>query len=124
MKRILALGSLLLVLISCEKEKVIVGDSERLRFMEQEILAMIQDKACQGERVCGTVAFGSKPCGGPWKYLIYSLPPADVEVLKEKVEDYNLLEAEVNSREGKISDCVALTPPAVTCLDGQCKAVE
>ncbi|MDQ1087067.1 hypothetical protein [Siphonobacter sp. SORGH_AS_1065] len=48
MKRILALGSLLLVLISCEKEKVIVGDSERLRFMEQEILALIQDKACQG----------------------------------------------------------------------------
>ena len=120
MKRILALGSVLLVLISCEKEKVIVGDSERLRFMEQEILALIQDKACQGERVCGSIAFGSKPCGGPWKYLIYSLTPADVEVLKEKVEDYNLLEAEVNSREGKISDCVAVTPPAVTCLDGTC----
>ncbi len=124
MKRILALGSLLVFLVACEKEKVIVGDSERLRFMEQEILAMIQDKACQGERICGTIAFGSKPCGGPWKYLIYSLTPAEVEVLREKVEDYNVLEAEVNKREGKISDCVVVTPPAVTCLDGKCGSIE
>lgn len=124
MKRILALGSLLVFLMACEKEKVIVGDSERLRFLEQEILAMIQDKACQGERICGTIAFGSKPCGGPWKYLIYSLTSAEVEVLREKVEDYNVLEAEVNKREGKISDCVVVTPPAVTCLDGKCGSIE
>ncbi len=124
MKRILALGSLLMFLVACEKEKVIVGDSERLRFMEQEILAMIQDKSCQGERICGTIAFGSKPCGGPWKYLIYSLTPAEVEVLREKVEDYNVLEAEVNHREGKISDCFMVSPPPVTCLDGKCGSIE
>ncbi|WP_420155344.1 hypothetical protein [Siphonobacter sp.] len=120
MKRILALGGLLLVLVSCEKEKIYRDDSERLRGMEQEILAFIQDKACQSERVCGSIAFGSKPCGGPWKYLVYSLKAADVARLEEKVRSYNQLEKKVNTREGKISDCVQVTPVTVDCIDGQC----
>lgn len=112
---------LIALTFSCGKEPGPASDAKRLGEMEQEILTLVQDKACGGERICGTLAFGVKPCGGPWKYLVYSLKAADLVVLRQKVNAYNELNGLLNMREGRSSDCALVQPPAVSCQDGQCK---
>ena len=42
---------------------------------------LIGDAACKSDADCRAIAFGDKPCGGPWSYKIYSVTSVDtVEV--------------------------------------------
>lgn len=111
---------LITMAFSCEKETTVVSDSDRLKALESEIMALIQDKKCTADRNCGSIGFGSKPCGGPWKYLVYSLNSMDKLTLEAKVAAYNGLEAQLNKAEGRMSDCMVVAPLTVGCVNGDC----
>lgn len=106
---------------SCEKQELSENaEFDDLKKREADIQAFIADKSCGPDRTCGAIGFGAKPCGGPWRYLVYSLKPADVPTLTAKVEAYNQLERELNTKFGKASDCMMVMPPTVGCVDGTC----
>jgi hypothetical protein len=46
-------------------------DKAVLEALREDILNMIGLPECAGDGDCRYIAFGSKPCGGPWEYLIY-----------------------------------------------------
>lgn len=112
---------LLLLAFSCQKEEATAPEAADMKRLRAEIDSLIADKACGAERTCGAIGLGSKPCGGHWMYLSYSLRAADVPLLARKVAAYNQLEAALNRRENRVSDCTVMLPPAVACTDGQCK---
>lgn len=128
MKKLVVLLALALMAFTCANNEntpeETLTDSEKLKTKESEIVDFIKDNACKPDRECGTIAFGSKPCGGPWKFLIYSLTAADVKLLTEKVTAYNALEKEVNIKTGRSSDCSVAIKPNVACVDGVCKIVQ
>ena len=75
---------------------------------------------CSDEFECRYIAFGSKACGGPWSYLIYTTSIDTLE-LQNLVADYNERENNYNITCGAISDCSVPSPPAgFTCEDNQC----
>jgi hypothetical protein len=88
--------------------------------LEAEILTMIGTADATDVAFCREIAFGSKPCGGPWKYLAYSTAVTDSTALAEKVARYNRWEADINEREGRGSDCAFVTPPGVELSNGHC----
>lgn len=90
--------------------------------LENEIRKMI-GKSCSSDDQCFAIAFGSKPCGGPWEYLIYSVSSTDEVTLKAKVNQYNELQAELNQRKGLASDCEFVVEPEVACVDGNCQEI-
>ena len=72
---------------------------------------------------CKVIAFGSKPCGGPWSYLVYSTS-IDEERLEALVESYNIYEQDYNMACDVASDCMFVTEPTeLTCEDGKCVIV-
>ena len=72
---------------------------------------------------CAYIAFGSKPCGGPWSYLVYSIS-IDVDLLKSKVKQYNKMEDEYNRKHGIASDCAIVLPPtSLNCVNDKCVGV-
>ena len=83
---------------------------------------MIANGAAADVGLCRTIAFGSKPCGGPQQYLIYSASTTDSAALAAAVARYNALESEINKREGRVSDCMLVSPPAVALNNGRCSA--
>jgi hypothetical protein len=90
--------------------------------LKQVIIAEVQDGNCEGASECKFVGFGSKPCGGPWEYLIYSTN-ADTERILDLVEDYNELEKIYNEEKGLVSYCsIAIKPDSVICDGGGCVA--
>lgn len=120
------LALIFLVLVSCS-----LGDSgnnqqEELSFLNQqkfEIEQLAKSIPCNEVTICKSVAFGSKPCGGPWTYLAYN-SEIDEALLLNKVTSYNANEAFYNSKWNIASDCAVVTPPiVVTCVDGECTAV-
>lgn len=107
----------------CGRERDEARDRAKLAEMEAQIDAMIGDARCADSGQCKLIAFGAKPCGGPWKYKIYSEAVVSTEKLTKYVNAYNAYNRELNETYGWASDCGVASPPAVECRDGKCQAV-
>ena len=89
-----------------------------------EIHSVINADSCSETGECSFLAYGSKACGGPQGYLLFS-DQVDVEALTTMVENYTKAEDAYNRKFGIISDCMVVTPPTqLACENGKCVQVE
>lgn len=101
----------------------IEADKKELTHLRQTIEDLIDASECGENTECKFIAFGSKACGGPKSYLVYSTS-INVEKLEDLVETYNKKDAEFNKKYGIISDCAAILPPVgVSCENNTCVAI-
>jgi hypothetical protein len=87
-----------------------------------EVMRLVGDATCSDVSQCRTIAFGAKPCGGPWQYLVYSSAITDSAALTAAVARYNAKESELNKSEGRVSDCALVAPPRLARVNGRCVA--
>jgi len=80
--------------------------------------------SCESAKDCGALAIGSKPCGGPWEYLIYSKLGSDEASLVAQADALAKAEDEYNLTSGAGSDCAFAEEPAVECSSNQCLATD
>ncbi len=93
---------------------------EQLEIKNQEIQNYINSFSCSESVGCGFIAFGTKPCGGPWSYLLFS-NSVDIVKLQEMVKNYNVINKQYNIQTNAISDCMYAMPPTeVKCVNGVC----
>ena len=96
------------------------SDLEELIVMRTSIEELADASTCNDNTECLFIGIGSKPCGGPWSYLIYSTS-IDMDQLEEMVELFNTKQAEFNIKYGQVSDCAFVIPPtALICENGKC----
>jgi hypothetical protein len=124
---VLELAAAALFILSCADYKLPEAeneDNEASRSeLEAEIVALIGTPTCSDFSECASIGFGAKPCGGHWRYLVYSRTVTDEQELTEAVEEYNELDLEYNLLQRIVSDCGFISPPALACVDGACAAV-
>jgi hypothetical protein len=97
-------------------------DKKELATLKQAIETLAVTSICNENTECKFIAFGSKACGGPKSYLVYSTS-IDVEKLEKLVETYNQKDADFNKKYGVISDCAAVLPPSgLSCENNTCIA--
>lgn len=124
-KHIIKTIAILAIVFGCSKNAEPSQDQDKLDLLnlKDEIEQIINSEGCNEIATCYFIAFGSKPCGGAWSYLVYS-SAIDVELLQQKVTYYNKLESEYNIKWNVISDCMAVLPPSkVECVNGKCTAI-
>jgi len=124
-KNIIKTIALLAVVFSCTTNSETSKENEQLELdnLKNEIEQLVAEGTCSENSNCDFIAFGSKPCGGSWSYLVYNTT-INVELLNEKVATYNNQENAYNLKWGIISDCMAVSPPtSVECVNGECVAV-
>lgn len=90
--------------------------------LDREVKAIIGDAVCASDNECRLIGYGAKPCGGPGRYLPYSIKSTNVVSLEEKVKEFNALGRELNLRAGIASDCMLTPKPRVSCIEGRCVA--
>jgi hypothetical protein len=121
MRRVLfASMPFVLTLVGCDESVDEATDRARLHEMKAEILALVSDPACADSLDCRYTGLGTKPCGGPWEYIVYSVASVDSSELAAQVAAYNDFNEELNLRYGWVSDCSVPPPPVVGCQDGRC----
>lgn len=107
----------------CDDDDASVGfeeDKKELISLQKTIEDLADASVCNETTECKFIAFGSKPCGGAWSYLIYSTS-INVEELESMVADYNQKQADFNTKYGVISDCSAVMPPTgMKCENNTC----
>lgn len=90
----------------------------------QEIYAFIDNEDCSQGSECSFMPYGSKACGGPQGYLLFS-SETDVPTLHKMVEKHRNAEAAYNKQNRMISDCSIPVPPdKLTCENGKCIQIE
>ena len=122
MKHLIKLFAIVLLFQSfqCEDDNPSTITPEDLNIKKSEIEAYIATFPCEESIGCSFIAFGSKPCGGPWGYLVFS-NAVDLEFLTAEVLEYNEMENQYNLETGAVSDCMAALPPSeVGCVNGVC----
>ncbi len=98
--------------------------STQLETKKQEIQNYINSFSCSDSVGCSFIAFGTKPCGGPWSYLVYS-NSVDLVKLQEMVKNYNEMNQLYNNQTNAVSDCMAVQPPTeVKCVNGICTIIK
>lgn len=96
----------------------------QLEVKNQEINTYINSFGCSESIGCNYIAFGSKPCGGPRKFLVFS-NSVNLAHLQEMVSNYNELDHLHNIQTNAISDCSAPSPPIeISCVNGVCTVIK
>ncbi len=91
---------------------------EMLDAKKAEVMILINNTSCTG--ACNYIAFGSKPCGGPKEYLLFS-SAVNLAQLEDLVTEYNEMEHQFNIQTNAVSDCAVVLPPNnIECIDGSC----
>ena len=124
-KHILKTIALLAIVLGCTNNSESSKETEQLELdaLKNEIVQLASEGICTENSDCAYIAFGSKPCGGPWSYLVYNTS-INVELLEEKIATYNQNETAFNLKWEIMSDCMAVMPPiSVECIDGECIAI-
>ena len=133
MRYLLAAAWIAVSLVACGDSDSVVGDDNgdqrteegdrvQLAEMRREIDALIGNAAGASIEDCRYSSLGSKPCGGPWEYVIYSASSTDSTALAERLTAYNGFEAEMNELYGYASDCSVPNEPVLAYRDGRCVA--
>lgn len=114
---------LLLTAMQCDDDDTAYNCEDSVAYLTEQKLKienMAKESICGGAFECRYIAFGSKPCGGPWEFLIYTTS-IDTLALKSLVSEYNRLEANYNLNCGAASDCSVPQPPiGFNCENDQC----
>jgi hypothetical protein len=98
--------------------------SSELETKKQEIQNYINSFSCSENEGCNFIAFGSKPCGGPRTYLLFS-NKVDLSKLQNMVENYNKMDELHNKQTNAVSDCMYQLPPSeLKCIDGNCTIIK
>ena len=118
---LMAIASLLLACKNnTEMSPVPHYDAATLAMKYDAVYALDQDLSCTDSSVCSTIGIGSKPCGGPAKWLVFSMTTADLQELLRAVADLNDYEAGYNVQEHRISECNLTPAPQVGCVAQRC----
>ena len=97
--------------------------SAQLETKKQEINTYINSFGCSESVRCNYIAFGSKPCGGPRTYLVFS-NDVNLTHLQDLVTKYNEMDNLYNIQTKAISDCSCLLPPnEIKCINGVCTII-
>lgn len=110
-----------IIFVSCKKESIdAISDNDKLAQLRAEVELFAKNNACAGSDNCKVMGIGSKPCGGPSEYIVYSLTSTDEKQLVSKVNEYTEFQKAYNDKNPIFSDCLVLPAPTVDCLNGVC----
>lgn len=117
--------SLFLQSFQCSESNEVTNGitSLQLETKKQEIQNYINSFSCSESDGCSYIALGTKPCGGPWSYLLFS-DAVDIVKLQEMVKNYNEINEQYNLQTNAVSDCMYVIPPTeVKCINGACTII-
>lgn len=102
-------------------ESVSIDD---IKTAKAELNTLITDKQCDTSTQCRISAVGSRACGGPSSFIVYSTKSASEKQVAALSDKITKLESNYNSQKGMMSICQHLTTPSTQCVENKCVKLE
>ena len=90
------------------------------RQLYQRMQKLTLDKSCTTDQQCQVLGIGSRPCGGPEQFLLFSTQQTDQKMLTITNDRYSRIRQEQQQRLGLRSTCQQLIAPVPACRQQQC----
>lgn len=81
----------------------------------------IGDAPCSDTADCRTVGVGAKSCGGPERYLAWSVRYTQAAELDPLVARHRAARRAEDVKDGRVSNCAVTPEPAVACVAKRCQ---
>ena len=94
---------------------------DRMSELDPIIKAEIGELRANDLSQCRSIPFGAKACGGPATYLAYSVVRTNEGRLRALIDEYNQNARNYNQARKLLSDCMFVSEPKVTLVEGICK---
>ncbi|WP_372762273.1 hypothetical protein [Pseudoalteromonas sp.] len=91
---------------------------------KDELTALITDPQCDAIEQCKVLAVGSRACGGPSSYVVYSTKTAEQQQVEKLAKQITQLESNYNTQNQMVSICQHLTAPSTQCVENKCVKLE
>jgi hypothetical protein len=111
---------LLAPLWACQAQPPLPQGIEAERALRQRIVTEIGEAACEHDSQCRTLAVGARACGGPERWMAWSVVSSRGERLEELSQALSAMVQARNERSGLMSTCVVVPDPGAVCRAGQC----
>ncbi|HDZ34576.1 MAG TPA: hypothetical protein ENH67_17200 [Pseudoalteromonas sp.] len=95
-----------------------------IKTAKTELNTLIADKQCDTSTQCRVNAVGSRACGGPSSFVVYSTNAASEDQVTALSDKITKLESSYNSQKGMMSICQHLTTPSTQCVENKCVKLE
>ncbi|MEL0642518.1 hypothetical protein V6260_18160 [Pseudoalteromonas aliena] len=95
-----------------------------IKAAKAELNTLITDTQCDTSTQCRVNAVGSRACGGPSSFVVYSTKSASEEQVTALSDKITKLESNYNSQKGMMSTCQHLTTPSTQCVENKCVKLE
>jgi len=102
-------------------ESVSIND---IKTAKAELNTLITDTQCDTSTQCRISAVGSRACGGPSSFIVYSTKSASEKQVAALSDKITKLESSYNSQKGMMSICQHLTTPSTQCVENKCVKLE
>ncbi|ASM48344.1 hypothetical protein PESP_a0051 [Pseudoalteromonas espejiana DSM 9414] len=97
---------------------------EDIKSVKAELNSLVANNQCDTNEQCKVTPVGSRACGGPSSFVVYSTKTAndaDVLTLSKKI---TALESNYNAQNEMMSICQHLTTPSTQCVENKCVKLE
>ncbi|MBD1582735.1 hypothetical protein [Pseudoalteromonas sp. S16_S37] len=88
--------------------------------LHSQLKTLTQDLSCDSTMQCQVEAVGSRACGGPSSYLVYSSKSANPDTIKQLASKITHYESTYNAKNQMMSICQHLTKPSTQCVENKC----
>jgi hypothetical protein len=95
-----------------------------IKTAKKELNTLIADNQCDTSEQCKVSAVGSRACGGPSGYIVYSTKTASEEQVTALSKKITTFESNYNAQKGMMSICQHLTTPSTRCVENKCVKLE
>ncbi|WP_288988075.1 hypothetical protein, partial [uncultured Pseudoalteromonas sp.] len=95
-----------------------------IKTAKDKLNSLIADKQCSTSSQCKVNAVGSRACGGPSDYIVYSTQSAPQKQVSALSDTITQLESTYNAQKGMMSICQHLTAPSTQCVENKCVKLE
>ncbi len=117
-------GELLYAADNSAKSQRLQSLESKLNTTQQQIQTIIGDASCENPSQCRVLPIGSRPCGGPAKYIAYSILNTDVKRLKVLAQQHRVTQRQINRIKKLVSTCEMVLQPPVACVNKHCSILE
>lgn len=88
--------------------------------LANQLRQAIGDAACSSDAQCHTLAWGTKACGGPERWVAWSSMKSDDATVRRLAEQYGAARRADHLRTGGLSTCSIVADPGARCVTQRC----
>ncbi len=99
-------------------------DKATISSAHEQLKQLIDDPSCDNSSQCKVLPVGSRACGGPSSFIVYSSKTANTAEVEKLAKDITALEKQFNAANDMMSICQHLTAPGAQCSENTCVRIE